>query len=164
MNEKRVERTLFHRNIGLFRYSAELSNCGVEGPYDQVAAIGKIIEDYIGKSEDLPFSADEQRVEGWLRNVVRSVADWVKAPDRLHERLEYVALRASSFVAWDIYTDFAELLNLLCGPRAYEITAGKLRRHGVLLSLEALTDMTTGFVSTRLPRAVRSFRQERGAG
>lgn len=164
MNEKRVERTLFHRNIGLFRYSAELSNCGVEGPYDQVAAIGKIIEDYIGKSEDLPFSADEQRVEGWLRNVVRSVADWVKAPDRQHERLEYVALRASSFVAWDIYTDFAELLNLLCGPRAYEITAGKLRRHGVLLSLEALTDMTTGFVSTRLPRAVRSFRPERGAG
>lgn len=164
MNSKRVERTMLYRKFGLFNYSGELIKHGLTGPYEQIAAIASIIEQWIGRAERLPNLSDSEAVERWMQEPIRLTATiWRESPPE-PEPLERIALRSSAFVAWSLYADFAELLNALSGARAYEVAARKLRVRDFKINLASLSDLTGQFVLLVLPQAVRSFDPRIGKG
>jgi hypothetical protein len=164
MESRRVEQTLLYRKFGLFNYSGELQNHGLTSPYEQIAAIARVIEEGIGKAQALPDLSNGNEVERWMREVVSiTVRRWHKSSPE-PESLELIALRSAAFVAWNLYADFAELLNALSGPSAYEFAARRLRRHGFSIGLSELSDLAGQFVLVLLPQAVRSFDPRIGRG
>jgi RNA polymerase sigma factor (sigma-70 family) len=159
----RLERTFLHRSFGIFRYSEELERGGISAPSAQIVAIGRFVQTVLGQRTDLPSPGEGYRAEEWMRGAIAEALPDLRRSAPL-EPLEYVTLRARPVVAWNVYSDFAELLNLRSGPAAYASAAARLRRHNFVLGLAELSDLTREFLLGRLPRAVRAFDPRRGAG
>jgi DNA-directed RNA polymerase specialized sigma24 family protein len=163
MTVTRLERTFLHRSFGIFRYSEELEKGGISTPSAQIVALGRFVQTVLGQRTDLPSPGEGHRAEEWMRNALAEALPDLRR-SALLEPLEYVTLRVHPVVAWNVYSDFAELLNLRSGPAAYASAAARLRGHNFVFGLAELSDLTSEFVLGRLPRAVRAFDPRRGAG
>src|SRR5262245_36179140 len=130
MDPRRVERTLLHRRIGLFGYSREFAKHGILSPYVQIVFIGRIIRDQMESAQELPSLIDNAEIEKWLGNAVEKQVIRQSEREPKWEALDHLALVTARVVAWNPYRDFAELLNVYCGPKAYQNAAHKLSRHG----------------------------------
>lgn len=164
MDPRRVERTLLHKKIGLFGYSREFARYGIVSPYVQIVFIGRIIAEQMDRALRLPSLSNNEEVEKWLKNAVEKQAN--RESDRAPrlEPLDHLALTTSRVVAWNPYRDFAELLNVYCGPKAYQNAANKLSRHGYDVSLDELSELAQPFLKLTLRQAVRSFDPRIGFG
>jgi RNA polymerase sigma factor (sigma-70 family) len=164
MDARRVERTLLHKQFEIFRYSSALEKQGVVSPSEQIVAIGRFIEEGLGKATQLPRLSDREALDHWMALGITEVTTrWRKAHSVL-EPLELLALRAGFFVAWNPYRDLSELLNARCGSQAYPLAAARLRARGFEVRLPDLLALTEPFLRFYLPRAVRSFDPRRSAG
>lgn len=164
MDPRRVERTLLHRRIGLFGYSREFVKHGILSPYVQIVFIGRIIRDQMENAQQLPSLIDNAEIEKWLGNAVEKQVIRQSNKEPKWEPLDHLALVTARVVAWNPYRDFAELLNVYCGPKAYQNAAHKLSRHGYEVSIDALSELAQPFLTLSLGQAVRSFDPQIGLG
>lgn len=159
----RVERTQVHRAIGVFRYSKALDALGVEGPSRQLTAISRFLETRLG-TVDLPPVGSQEALTDWVRSELAVVVRGLDAHVSSGESVAGLALRVQPVVAWNPYEDFAEILNLKCGAQAYSTAARRVRSRGFPFPVDQVCDIAGPFVSTYLPRAVRTFKLTQGAG
>lgn len=164
MDIMRVQRTQFHREIGVFRYAEVLERLGVLGPTRQMLALTRFVEEVLGEGQALPHPGDEDAISAWLNEGMASIVGNIDATAHEGATLAGLALRTEPYVAWDLYRDFAELLNLSCGGDAYAAAASRLRGRGIRSDPAQLHDIAGAFVLSYLPCAVRSFRLSLGVG
>jgi hypothetical protein len=164
MDARRVERTLVHKKFEIFRYSNELEKYGIIGPSEQIVAIGRFIEEGLGRATKLPRLSDREALNQWMNRAIAEVITRWRKVQYVLEPLELLALRAGIFVAWNPYIDLSELLNARCGDKAYALAASRLRTRGFDVNLPDLSVLTEQFLLFYLPRAVRSFDPRRSTG
>jgi RNA polymerase sigma factor (sigma-70 family) len=164
MDALRVNRTLINKQFGIFRYSAELEKYGIANPSEQIVAVGRFVEQSLGRMTNLPRLGDEKAVERWMENAIASAIPELRGSQPILESLECVILRTGHYVAWNPYKDLVELLNFRSGPKAYGQALNHLQMRGFRIGLAQLSNLTQQFLLTRLPDAVRSFDPLRGAG
>lgn len=160
MDPLRVQKTQLHHQIGIFRYSQMLNQCGVTGPARQIRAIGRFIELYLGPATELPLASNRHQLGDWaLRGLGQIATD---PGGREPCTLSTLAVRALPVVVWDPYPDFAELLNFSCGNDAYSLASRRLRSRSFAVEENALWALVAEFLPRYLPRALKSFDCSRG--
>src|SRR5713226_7162173 len=163
MDQLRVERSLLHRRFGIFRYSQALQEHGIVSPAQQIVLIGRFVEAGLGKLRVVPQLSDDESLCSWMRDKLAELLPALRV-DEIAEPLSSVAIRTMPLIAWNMYRDFAELLNFRCGATAYARSAAKLRTRGFDVRLLDLYGVAEQFLMVRLPRAVQSFDPSRGRG
>ncbi len=160
MDEFIERRKRLHQHIGVFGYSAEFTRLGVVTASSQIRGIGAFLT-HLATAADLPIvGGDQSPVSSWIGQRLSTVACNLPSVSSLEELQSGVP----PFLEWDGAGDFAELLNLLSGDRAYSSAAAKLRSRGFETSLIDLLGLTEQFQLVVLRNAVRSFDLRRGEG
>jgi hypothetical protein len=159
---RRLQLTLVHRRFGVFRYSEALQRFGINEPTRQIVTIGHLIERSFSNAAVLPYLDDDKALAVWMTSAIEEAVahSW---PPKI-ESLEILILRCQKHIAWNAYSDFAELLNYCCGPSAYIQAASRLRSHGLSVDIPEISALAGDFVLACLPHAVRSFNPFRGIG
>lgn len=163
MDEKRKPLTHLHPNVGIFQYSAILSELRIYPPASQLKAIGWFLN-HVATLEGALFSsaAVPATIELLFRSHVSEHSSSVAAfqPSRVAD----IHQHALKLFDWDVEGDFSELLNYSSGPKAYWAAEQKLLVHGFQPSLLDILGVAESFMLSELPKAVRSFDLQRGDG
>ena len=99
--------------------------------------------------------------------MTRALADSIPAlptPNWAECSLQNLFEESASLVGWNPYVEFAELLHVECGPKAYNDARFRLASRGFDSREFDLMGLPDAFVQVRLPQAVRTFKPRLGVG
>jgi DNA-directed RNA polymerase specialized sigma24 family protein len=142
-------------DVGLFFCAAYLRAQGVASSARAIVVLGQTL--HASTVGSLPRSSRTPAETS--HDYVKSCLDWTLQSYDFAKtgRFDAFAEPIRNSVDWNAYGDFAEILNLTSGPKAYDTARRQFNARGLKADIEILHDIAVGFVDDALPTAVRSF-------
>lgn len=153
-----------YTRFGILRYSAILAALGMKSPTERMVLVVRFLAKRLASREAPPPHLDDARVEEWMTRALADSIPTLPSPNWAEFSLQNLFDESTSLVCWNPYVEFAELLHVEGGPKAYQNARVRLANHGFDSRELDLMGLPEAFVQVRLPRALRTFKPSLGVG